>query len=67
MPKQKTRRSVVKRITISKKRKVMRQKPGKRHLAGGKSGKFTRSHSGKAVCAPGDAKRILRMLGRTRP
>lgn len=67
MSKLKTKKAVKKRIRISKNGKVIRNKAGRRHLNSHQSGKTGRSLSRKTTCAPGDAKKLIRMLGNTRP
>lgn len=67
MPKLKTKKSVKKRVRISKNGKVIRNKVGRRHINSKHNRKTMRNLTKKAVCAPGDAKKILLMLGNTRP
>lgn len=67
MSKLKTKKAVKKRVRISKNGKVIRNKAGRRHLNSHQRGKTGRNLARKATCTPGDAKKIVRMLGNTRP
>jgi large subunit ribosomal protein L35 len=67
MPKHKTKKSVKKRIRVSKTGKVMRSRAGRRHLNSSHDRKTIRNLNRKVSCAPGDAKKMLRMLGNIRP
>jgi large subunit ribosomal protein L35 len=49
MPKLKTKKSYTKRVRVTGKGKVVRGKPGRRHLLGGKSSKSKRQMRRKAV------------------
>lgn len=65
--KHKTKKSVKKRVTVSKSGKVMHSKTGRRHLNSKHSRKRMRKLARKAACAPGDAKKLLAQLGGIRP
>lgn len=67
MPKHKTNKSVKKRIRVSKTGKVMHYKTGRRHLNSCHNRKTIRNLNRKASCHPGDAVKMLRMLGNVRP
>ena len=62
MPKLKTRKSVAKRYKITKKKKVLRSKAGKRHLLSGKTTKRKRNLRRKTVLSDADKKVIKKAL-----
>mgnify|MGYP003899406185 CR=1 FL=1 len=63
MPKNKTHSGTKKRFRVTGTGKVMRERAGKRHLLEGKSSRRTRSLSNDVELAPGDAKRVKKLLG----
>lgn len=63
MPKQKTRRSVVKRIKITKNGKLKRSKAFRRHLLAGRSQKRKRNLRRPGFVSPTERKSYLRLLG----
>jgi len=63
MPKQKTRRSVRKRIKITKNGKLKRSKAFRRHLLAGRSQKRKRKLRLPGFVSPGERKSYLRLLG----
>ncbi len=62
MTKPKTRKSLAKRFKITKKGKVLRNRPGRRHLLSTKSPKRRRKLRRQVECSPYDSYRVLRML-----
>jgi len=62
MPKMKTNKSVAKRFKITGSGKVKRHRAFKSHILTKKSQKRKRRLRKADICAPGDAKRIKRML-----
>jgi large subunit ribosomal protein L35 len=64
MPKNKTHSGTAKRIKVTGRGKLLRQKAGMRHLLERKPSKLTRRLSGTTEVAPADRKRVRRLLGR---
>jgi large subunit ribosomal protein L35 len=64
MPKNKTHSGTSKRVRITGKGKLRRQKTGLRHKLEKKASKVTRRLSGTTEVAPADVKRIKKLLGR---
>ncbi len=64
MPKNKTHSGISKRIKITGRGKLRRQKAGTRHLLERKPSKLTRRLAGTTDVAPADRKRVRRLLGR---
>jgi large subunit ribosomal protein L35 len=64
MPKNKTHSGTSKRVRITGKGKLRRQKTGLRHKLEKKSSKVTRRLSGTTEVAAVDVKRIKKLLGR---
>ena len=64
MPKMKSHTGMGKRVKITGKGKIVREKAGKRHLLEGKSSHVTRRMTGTVVVAKADTKRVKKMLGR---
>ena len=62
--KQKTRKSVVKRVKITATGKVLRTAAGKRHLATGKSRKRKRALRRAHELSPADSARVLTQIAR---
>jgi large subunit ribosomal protein L35 len=62
MPKVKTNKSVAKRFKITGKGKVKRMRAFKSHILTKKSAKRKRRLRKSDIAAPGDARRVLRML-----
>ncbi len=62
MPKLKTRKSVAKRYKITKKKKVLRSKAGKRHLLSCKTTKRKRNLRRKTLLSDADKKVIKRAM-----
>jgi large subunit ribosomal protein L35 len=62
MPKMKTNRSAAKRFKLTGKGKVKRRQAFKSHILTKKSPKRKRQLRDAKLCAPGDARRIKRML-----
>jgi large subunit ribosomal protein L35 len=67
MPKHKTRKSVKKRVRVTKTGKVMCTGMGRRHLNSHMTRDSVRNHGKKRAMAKGDALRALRLLGKARP
>ena len=63
MPKQKTKRSVLKRIKITKNGKLRRNKAFRRHLLAGRSNKRKRNLRRFGFVSKGERKSYLRLLG----
>lgn len=59
MPKQKTNKSVAKRIKITGTGKILRNRPGRRHLATAKSAKTRRQLRKQRLVSPGIAKKFM--------
>ncbi len=64
MPKNKTHSGTAKRIKITGKGKLRRQKAGMRHKLEKKPSTLTRRLAGTTEVAPQDVKRVKRLLGR---
>ena len=64
MPKNKTHSGASKRFKVTGSGKVLRERAGKRHLLEHKSSRVTRRLTGNAEMAPGDAKKIKKLLGK---
>lgn len=62
MPKLKTRKSVAKRVKITKKKKVLRSKAGRRHLLSDKTTKRKRGLRRKTKVSEGDKRALKRAL-----
>jgi large subunit ribosomal protein L35 len=62
MPKLKTKKSLVKRVKVTKKKKVLRLKAGRRHLLSGKSRKRKRNLRKKGLVSKGERKLIKKAL-----
>lgn len=62
MPKLKTKKSLAKRIKITKKKKALRSKAGRRHLLSGKRKKRKRNLRRKGLVAGVDMKSIKKAL-----
>ena len=62
MPKVKTHSSAKKRFKVTGSGKIKRNCAGKRHILTKKSKKRKLRLSHAAICAPGDAKRVEKML-----
>ena len=62
MRKSKTKKSVAKRFTVTKKKKFLRSKAGKRHLLSCKKTKRKRHLRSKAVAASADMKLLRRTM-----
>lgn len=62
MPKQKTRKSLTKRMRVTATGKVMRTKSGRRHLLSNKTKKNKRNTRGKAVLTHADAAHAKRAM-----
>ena len=63
MPKLKTNKSFRKRVKVTKTGKLMRGRPGRRHLLSGKSGKRKRKLRRGAVVGKEEAYRAKKLLG----
>ena len=63
MPKQKTHSGAKKRFKVTGTGKVLHERAGKRHLLEHKSSKLTRRLTGTTELAPGDTKKIKKLLG----
>jgi large subunit ribosomal protein L35 len=64
MPKNKTHSGTSKRFKITGSGKVLRERAGKRHLLEHKPSSKTRALTGTVVVAPGDAKKVKKLLGK---
>jgi large subunit ribosomal protein L35 len=64
MPKQKTRKSVTRRFTVTKTGKVMRRQGFRRHLNAKKSSSRKRRLSGVVATKEAFAKKIRKILGK---
>jgi len=62
MPKLKTKKALAKRVKITKKKKALRSKAGRRHLLSSKTRKRKRSLRRKATMPPGLKKVIKQAL-----
>lgn len=63
MPKMKTRKAVKARFKLTAKGKLVRQRPGKRHILTKKSSKRKRKLSGPALVSKGQTKMYKRLMG----
>jgi large subunit ribosomal protein L35 len=64
MPKQKTHSGAAKRIKVSARGKLLRQKAGLRHKLEKKSSELTRRLSGTTDVSAADRRRVNKLLGR---
>ena len=64
MPKQKTHSGAAKRIKVSARGKLLRQKAGLRHRLEKKSSELTRRLSGTTEVSAVDRRRVKKLLGR---
>jgi large subunit ribosomal protein L35 len=64
MPKQKTHSGIAKRIKVSARGKLLRQKAGLRHKLEKKSSELTRRLSGTTEVSAADRRRVRKLLGR---
>lgn len=64
MPKNKTHSGTAKRIKVTGRGKLLREKAGHRHILEKKPSKLTRRLEGTTDVAKSDVKRIKRLLGR---
>lgn len=64
MPKFKPHTGTGKRVKVTGKGKIVREKAGKRHLLEGKSSHVTRRMTGTTVVDEADLKRVKKLLGR---
>ena len=62
MPKLKTKKSIAKRMKITKNGKVKRRKPFGRHYKAGKNGKRRRHVRGSDLCVGGIAKMMKELI-----
>lgn len=62
MPKLKTKKSLVKRIKVTKNKKLLRSKGGRRHLLSGKKKKRKRSLKQRVVVSRADRKMLKACL-----
>jgi large subunit ribosomal protein L35 len=63
MPKNKSHSGARKRVKVTGSGKVLRKRPGKRHLMERKSSRLARRLSGHAELAPADTKKVKKLLG----
>ncbi|MDP9239592.1 MAG: 50S ribosomal protein L35 [Actinomycetota bacterium] len=63
MTKNKTHSGMSKRVKISGRGKLLRQRAGRRHMLEHKRSKLTRHLDGVIEVSPKDAKRVRRLLG----
>ena len=63
MPKNKTHSGTKKRFRVTGSGKVMREQANKRHLLESKSSKRKRRLSNDVAVAPGDVKKVKKLLG----
>lgn len=63
MPKQKTHSGSKKRFKVTGSGKITHEQAGRRHLMEVKSSRRTRRLEGDKVLAPGDAKKVKKLLG----
>ena len=64
MPKNKSHSGIAKRISVSGRGKLLRQRAGRRHNFERKPSTLTRRLEGTVEVNPSDAKRVRRLLGR---
>ncbi|MCO8276633.1 50S ribosomal protein L35 [Actinoplanes sp. TRM 88003] len=64
MPKFKPHTGTGKRVKVTGKGKIVREKAGKRHLLEGKSSHVTRRMTGTTVVSEADLPRVKKLLGR---
>jgi large subunit ribosomal protein L35 len=62
MPKLKTRKALAKRVKVTKKKKVLRSKAGRRHLLSGKSRKRKRGLRKRTVVSSAEKKMVKKCL-----
>jgi large subunit ribosomal protein L35 len=67
MPKAKSNRGAVKRVRVTKSGKIKFRHPFTSHLLSHKTGNRRRKLRRRGIAVVGDAKKILQMLGRSRP
>jgi large subunit ribosomal protein L35 len=63
MPKMKTNKSTAKRFKITAKKKVKRRQANKSHILTKKAPKRKRHLRDATIAAPGDSRRVRKMLG----
>ena len=63
MPKQKTHSGAKKRFKVTGTGKITHEQANRRHLMESKSSKRTRRLEGDKVLAPGDTKKVKKLLG----
>jgi len=63
MPKQKTNKSIAKRVKVTKRGKILRGRPGRRHLLSVKTGKRRRQLRRGAELGKEEAFRVKKLLG----
>jgi large subunit ribosomal protein L35 len=63
MPKQKTHSGAKKRFKVTGSGKITHEQAGRRHLMEVKSSRRTRRLEGDKVLAPGDTKKVKKLLG----
>ena len=63
MPKQKTRKSIAKRVKVTGTGKILRRKPGSGHLKSRKTAKQLRSYRKTTEVPKGFQRQIKRLLG----
>jgi large subunit ribosomal protein L35 len=64
MPKMKTRKAIAKRVKVTARGKMLRNRPGSGHLKSRKSPKRLRRFRTRAAVSPAFAKQARRMLGK---
>ena len=64
MPKNKTHSGIAKRVRVSSRGKLLRERAGRQHLFERKPSTLTRRLEGTTEVSPNDAKRVRRLLGR---
>ncbi|HBJ73676.1 MAG: 50S ribosomal protein L35 [Actinomycetota bacterium] len=64
MPKQKTHSGAKKRFKVTGTGKITHEQANRRHLLESKSSKRMRRLEGDKILAPGDAKKVKKLLGR---
>jgi large subunit ribosomal protein L35 len=64
MPKQKTHSGITKRVKVTARGKLLRQKAGLRHRLEKKSSELTRRLSGVTEVSKADTRRVKKLLGR---
>jgi len=62
MPKQKTKKALVKKVKITKNRKVLRRKTGQNHFNSKETGKVGREKKGDLRLFKADEKNVLKAL-----